>query len=145
MYAHILVPTDGSERSKDAASHGVQLAKVLGARVTGVTVSAPFPFISAEPAVLTDVPEEYEAKAAAAGEDRLRMIQEAADRAGVDYEGVQVFHEHPHEVIIEEATKRGCDLIGMASHGRRGVSALVLGSETHKVLTHSTIPTLVYR
>jgi nucleotide-binding universal stress UspA family protein len=123
----------------------VQLAKVVGARVTGVTVSEPFPLISADPAILTEVPEEYEAQATAAAEQRLQVIRERADQTGVDYEGVHVFHEHPWEVIIEEATKRGCDLIVMASHGRRGVAALVLGSETNKVLTHSRIPTLVYR
>jgi nucleotide-binding universal stress UspA family protein len=145
MYQHVLIPTDGSERSNAAAAHAVELAKTLGAKVTAIAVSDPFPFIAAEPAVLTDVPEQYEADAEAAGQDRLGTVQEAAQAAGVPYQGVHVFHDHPFEAIIDEADKQGCDLIVMASHGRRGISALVLGSETNKVLTHSTIPTLVYR
>ncbi len=145
MYHHLLIPTDGSERSHEALAHGVQLAKALGARVTGITVSAPFHVMTAEPAAMTDLPEQYEADAEAAGRDRLQAVQEAAEIAGVPYETVHVFHDHPYEAIIDEATKRDCDLIVMASHGRRGIAALVLGSETNKVLTHSTIPTLVYR
>jgi nucleotide-binding universal stress UspA family protein len=145
MCHHILIATDGSERSNSAAAHGIQLAKSLGANVTGITVSAPFHIMSAEPFAVTDVPEEYEADAESAGRARLRIIQEAAQAADVKYEGMHVFHDHPYRAIIDEATSRGCDLIVMASHGRRGISALVLGSETTKVLTHSTIPTLVYR
>ena len=145
MYQHLLISTDGSERSDEALAHGVQLARALGAKVTGLTVSAPFHIITVEPAAITDFPEQYEADAEAAGQERLRAVQDAAEAAGVPYEGVHVFHDHPYQVIIEEATKRGCDLIVMASHGRRGISALVLGSETNKVLTHSTIPVLVYR
>lgn len=145
MYQHLIIPTDGSERSNEAVTHGVQLAKSLGAKVTALTVSAPFHIITAEPAVMTDVPERYEADAEAAAQERLRGCRDIADAAGVPYDAVHVFHDHPYEAIIDEATKRGCDLIVMASHGRRGISALVLGSETNKVLTHSTIPTLVYR
>lgn len=145
MYQHLLIPTDGSERSNEALAHGVQLAKAVGAKVTGVTVSAPFHIVTVEPAILTDLPQQYEAEAEAAGQERLRAVQDAARAAGVPYEGVHVFHDRPYQAIIDEASKRGCDLIVMASHGRRGISALVLGSETNKVLTHSTIPTLVYR
>ncbi|MEW6476160.1 MAG: universal stress protein [Actinomycetota bacterium] len=145
MYEHVLIPTDGSDRSHDAAAHGVELARRLGARVTGITVSEPFQVITFEPMVMTDIPEDYEAKAKVAGHTRLAPIEDAAKAAGVPCEVVHVFHEHPWEAIIEEATKRGCDLIVMASHGRRGMAAVVLGSETNKVLTHCTIPTLVYR
>jgi nucleotide-binding universal stress UspA family protein len=145
MYEHILIATDGSDRSKVAVAHGMQLAKSVGAKVTAITVSAPFHILSVEPIVVTDVPEQYEADAEAAGRDRLGVVHEAARAADVPYEAVHVFHEHPYQAIIDEATSRGCDLIVMASHGRRGISALVLGSETNKVLTHSTIPTLVCR
>jgi nucleotide-binding universal stress UspA family protein len=73
------------------------------------------------------------------------VIQEAAKAAGVHCEAISVTSDQPHEAIIQVAKKRGCDLIMMASHGRKGVQGMLLGSETHKVLTHSRIPVLVYR
>ena len=88
---------------------------------------------------------DYEAEAWEIGHQYLAVIEAAARAAGVPYEGVHVLHDHPYEAILEVAKQRGCDLIVMASHGRRGIAALVLGSETHKVLTHGTIPTLVFR
>ena len=145
MYKHILIPTDGSELSNKAVDHGIGLAKALSAKVTAVTVSEPFHIFAVEPGMLTDTPDEYEKRIAALTGKYLKAAKDAATAAGVACEVVQVEHEHPYETIIDTARKRGCDAIVMASHGRRGVSAVVLGSETVKVLTHSNIPVVIVR
>ena len=145
MYKHILIPTDGSELSKKAVDHGIGLAKALNAKVTAVTVSEPFHIFAVEPGMLTDTPDEYEKRIAALTGKYLKAAKDAATAAGVPCDVVHVEHEHPYETVIDAARKRGCDAIVMASHGRRGVSAIVLGSETVKVLTHSTIPVVVVR
>jgi len=143
MYTHILIPTDGSDISRKAIRHGIALAKAVNAKVTAVTVSTPFHVFSVEPAMVTDTPETYQKHMATLAAKYLGEVAAAA--AGVSCETLHVEHEHPYRAIIDTANQRGCDLIVMASHGRRGVSAIVLGSETVKVLTHSTIPVLVYR
>src|SRR6516225_3698172 len=145
MYRHILIPTDGSELSKRAVQHGVDLAKSLGAQVTAMTVSTPFRIFAIEPAAVTGTPESYARRMAETAAKYLSAVKDAASAAPVTCDTVHVEHEHPYQAIIETAKKQGCDAIVMASHGRRGVSAIVLGSETLKVLTHSTIPVLVYR
>ena len=145
MYKHILIPTDGSELSEQAINYGVDLAKGANATVTGITVSTPFHIYSVEPGALTDNLESYTARMSTAAANWLARVKEVAAAANVSCEVVHAQHEHPYHAIIDTATNRGCDLILMASHGRRGISAIVLGSETVKVLTHSTIPVLVYR
>jgi nucleotide-binding universal stress UspA family protein len=145
MYKHILVPTDGSELSQKAIDHGIGLAKALNAKVTAVTVSEPFHVFAVEPGMVTDTPNEYKKRIAAVTAKYLKAAKDAATAAGVPCDMVQVEHEHPYEAIIDTARKKGCDAIVMASHGRRGVSAIVLGSETVKVLTHSKIPVVVVR
>ena len=145
MYKHILIPTDGSELSKKAVDQGIGLAKALNAKVTAVTVSEPFHVFAVEPGMVTDTPDEYKKRIAAVAAKYLEAAKNAATTAGVPCDVVQVEHEHPYETIIDMARKRGCDAIVMASHGRRGVSAVVLGSETVKVLTHSNIPVVVVR
>jgi nucleotide-binding universal stress UspA family protein len=145
MYKHILIPTDGSELSKKAVDHGIGLAKALNAKITCVTVSAPFHIFAVEPGMVTDTPDEYKKRIAALTAKYLKAAKDAATAAGVPCDVVQVEHEHPYETIIDTAKNRGCDTIVMASHGRRGVSAVVLGSETVKVLTHSNIPVVVVR
>jgi nucleotide-binding universal stress UspA family protein len=145
MYQHILLPTDGSELSNKAIPQGIELAKSIGARVTGIHVSPHFHTLSIDPLLVTDRADDYEADAEEIGQQCLAVIEAAALAAGVPYEGVHVLHDHPYQAILDAAKLRGCDLIVMASHGRRGMAALVLGSETHKVLTHGTIPTLVCR
>jgi nucleotide-binding universal stress UspA family protein len=145
MYKHILIPTDGSELSNKAVDHGIGLAKALNAKVTAVTVSEPFHIFAIEPVMVTDTPDEYKKRVAALTGKYLKAAKDAATAAGVACDVVQVEHEHPYETIIDTARKRGCDAIVMASHGRRGVSAVVLGSETVKVLTHSNIPVVVVR
>jgi nucleotide-binding universal stress UspA family protein len=145
MYAHILLPTDGSELSKMAIREGVDLAKALGARVTGVTVTTPFHVFSASVSMITDTPEQYTKHMAARAAQYLDVAKKIAAVAGVPCDAVHVEHEHPYQAIIETAQNRGCDAILMASHGRHGMSAIVLGSETLKVLTHSIVPVIVYR
>jgi len=145
MYRHILIATDGSELSMQAVTHAVALAKALNAKLTVVTVSEPFHVLAVDPILLTDTPESYKARAAAFAAEYLREVEDKAAASGVRCNNVHVEDEQPYRAIIDTATKKGCDLIVMASHGRRGVSAILLGSETVKVLTHTSIPVLVYR
>jgi len=146
MFSHLLIPTDGSPLSDAAVKRGVELAKEMNAKVTGLHVAEPFRVLSTESEVLKDTREEYYASARANAEQVLAAFETAAKSAGVSaFERVFVVSDHPYEAIIDTARDKGCDLILMASHGRRGLQALLLGSETHKVLVHSKIPVLVYR
>ena len=145
MHRHILIPTDGSELSLNAIEYGMALAKAVNARVTAVTVSPPFNTFAVEPDMVIDTPEHYAKRMATIADKYLKVVKEAAVTAGVSCETVHIEHDQPYLAIIETAARQSCDLVVMASHGRRGVSAIVLGSETVKVLTHSTIPVLVVR
>ena len=145
MYRHILIPTDGSELSQQAVASGVAMAKAIGAKVTVVTVSMPFHIFAVEPGLVTDTREEYERHAAASAAKYLQAGKQAASAAGVGCDTAHVEHPHPYQAIIDTARQKACDLVVMASHGRRGISAVVLGSETLKVLTHSATPVLVVR
>ncbi|ACA16970.1 UspA domain protein [Methylobacterium sp. 4-46] len=143
MYQHILVPTDGTSISASAVKNAVSLAKTVGAKVTVLTVVARFPALplgASNPYV-----DEFTRHAHADADRRLTEAEQEAKRVGVSCEVVKVEDRQPYEAIIETAEARGCDLIAMASHGRRGFSALVIGSETMKVLTHSKLPVLIYR
>jgi nucleotide-binding universal stress UspA family protein len=145
MYKHILIPTDGSELSRKAIEHGVALAKAVNAKVTAVTVTAPFHVFAIQPSMVTHTPEQYEKYAADLAAKDLSVAKEAAKAAGISCDTVCVEHEDPYRAIVDTARQKACDLIVMASHGRRGISAIVLGSETVKVLTHSAVPVLVVR
>ena len=145
MFQHILIPTDGSVLSAAALAKGISFAREIGAKVTVLTVIEPFHVLSAESKQLTDTRISYEKHAKAEAARYLAEAESKAKAAGVQFTAVQVEQEHPYKAIIETAANGGCDLIAMASHGRRGVSALIIGSETTKVLTHSSIPVLVYR
>jgi nucleotide-binding universal stress UspA family protein len=145
MYQHILIATDGSALAQTAVTHGIALARAIKARVTAVTVTAPFHVFTAEPAMLEDTPASYRERMAKHTDRVLTGVVGAAKAAGVNCETVHVENEHAYQGIIDTARAKSCDLILMASHGRRGVSALLLGSETVKVLTHSKIPVLVHR
>ena len=145
MYKHMLIPTDGSSLSELAIGQGITLAKSVGAKVTAITVFTPFHTIAIEPMMITATAEQYQKECDALGEKYLRVVKDDAEAAEVPCEAIRVVHDHPHQAIIETADTRGCDLIFMASHGRRGMAALVLGSETTKVLTHTRIPVLVCR
>jgi nucleotide-binding universal stress UspA family protein len=145
VFRNILVPTDGSDLAAKAVEQGVLFAKEIGAKITALTVTEPFHLVSVEPSQLGYTPIEYKKHAQAHAEKVLGSVSAAAKLAGVGCDTLHTEHEHVYQAIIEAAGYRGCDLIVMASHGRRGVSAVVLGSETVKVLTHSKIPVLVYR
>ena len=145
MFKHVLVATDGSQLSEKAALNAVQLAKSMSARLTAVTASIPFHVFATDAVVVTDTDDVYKEECNRQAEKYLGVIKTAAESSGLSFEGIHVFHDHPYAAIIDTASNRGCDLICMASHGRRGIAALVLGSETMKVLTHSKIPVVVWR
>jgi nucleotide-binding universal stress UspA family protein len=145
MFKNILIATDGSELAWKAVEHGIALAKSLGAKVTVVTVTVPFHIFTLDPLVVEDTADQYRKRIHEHAAKLLGSIANAAKSAGVACDTVHLENEHPYRAIIDAANSHGCDLITMASHGRRGVSALLLGSETVKVLTHSKIPVLVHR
>jgi len=145
MFKHILIPTDGSSLSEAAVTMGLAIAGSFGARATVLTVSVPFHVVTTETLALSDTKESYAVDAEKRADSRLRFGLDQAKSAGVVANGLHVFNDHPFEAIIEAAIKHGCDLIVMASHGRRGIAGLLLGSETTKVLTHSKIPVMVCR
>ncbi len=145
MYKHILIPTDGSELSEKALRQGIALAKVFGARVSALTVSPTFHNLAVDPVMVTATPDQYEKDCQVRADKYLGVAKIEAGIAGVPCETQHVVNDHPFQVIVDTARTKNCDLIVMASHGRRGMSALLLGSETTKVLTHSKIPVLVCR
>jgi nucleotide-binding universal stress UspA family protein len=175
MYKNILIPTDGTEFSEKAIRHGIALAKLAGAKITGVTVTNAFrglagvqvprvdrtdPIVHLDDGSVAAMPKIYGAARFDEQFDKLEKIRQqrgnivravldtievAAKASSVPCELVEVEDEHPYKGIIRTAKEKGCDLIVMASHGRRGISALVIGSETHKVVTHTNIPVLICR
>jgi nucleotide-binding universal stress UspA family protein len=148
MFSHVLVPTDGSDLSAKAITHAVELAASLKARLTAFHAYPEYhPVVLYEYVGPIDAMSRRDYLLAAKGTaDRyLASVMDAARAAGLDPDSVSVASDHPHEAIIKTAKKKKCDLIVMASHGRRGVSGLLLGSVTQKVLTHSSIPVLVVR
>ena len=145
MFKHILLPTDGSELSAAAIKQGIRFAKSIGAKVMGLCVMPlQHPFFY-ETEIPMDALEHAAKRCKELAEKYLAAIEKEAKAAGVTCDVVYEKNDYPYEAIIRVAKQKGCDLIMMASHGRRGVGALLLGSETQKVLTHSKIPVLVYR
>ena len=144
MYTNILIPTDGSELAGKAVQHGIALAKQISAKVTALTVLPPFHTFTTDAQMIEDTPDQYKVRMQKHAEKTLGAVA-SGQAAGVACETVQVEHEHPYQAILDTAESKGCDLIVMASHGRHGISAIVLGSETVKVLTHCKIPVLVHR
>lgn len=147
MFKHILVPTDGSPLSEGTVARAVSFAKDAGARITFFYAQPDFPMpIYGEGALIDPTTPEQFAKSA---EEEARKIlgkaKTVADSEGVAADTDTIVNEVPYEAVIDAAKRHGCDLIFMASHGRRGIAGLLLGSETQKVLTHSNIPVLVYR
>src|SRR5262245_8764972 len=145
MYKRILIPTDGSTLSDSAVRQGVALAKSIGAAVTALTVSPKFHTFALDPNAVADTAASYEQHCNERATRYLGFAEKMARAAGVPYKGLHVIEDHPYLAIIDTAKGEGCDLILLASHSRKRVSALVLGSETATVLTHTTIPTLVCR
>jgi len=145
MFKHILLPTDGSKLSEKAIKHGVRVAKTLGAKLTMLNVMPKFHTFTYDADMLEDTRKEYEEHAAARARGFLDFGRKVAGAAGVECDGLKVASDQPFKEIIKTAKKKGCDMILMALHGRRGIEGFLLGSETQKVLTHSSIPVLVYR
>ena len=145
MFKHVLLPTDGSNLSEAAVRMGVQLAKTVNAKVTGFHVMPEFHVFTYKTEMLEDTKREFAKDSNAYAAQYLSVIETAAKAAGVPCEVVSAVNDHPYEAIIKVAKQRECDLIVMASHGRKGMQAVLLGSETQKVLTHSHMPVLVCR
>ena len=144
MFKRILVPTDGSELTQKAVTTAIGLAKSLSAGLYTLSVKEPFPYSAISEMQPVPPQEFFDAQERIASE-RVNAVRAACKAAGQTCEAHTVEAVHPWEAIIEHATNTGCDLIVMSSHGRRGVAALLLGSETQKVLTHTSIPVLVVR
>lgn len=145
MFTHLLIPTDGSQLSERAIRKGIAFAKSINAKVTGFHVVPEFHVFTYRTEMLEDTEKQFAEDSKAHAAQFLGVIESAAKEAGVRCDTAYVTHDHPYEAIIKAAEERGCDLIMMASHGRRGVRGVLLGSETQKVLTHGRTPVLVYR
>jgi len=145
MFGHVLIPTDGSHLSTAAMQAAMTFARDAGAKATALTVVEPFHIFSASPDQVETTRADYEERARAHAGEILAAAEHEARRLGVSCDVLQLQSDDPYLAIIDTAQERGCDLIAMGSHGRRGVAALVLGSVTQKVLTHSKLPVLVYR
>ncbi|WP_127142763.1 universal stress protein [Pelagibacterium montanilacus] len=144
MYKHILIATDGSELGTKGIDHGLKLAKTCGAKVYILTVTDVWSagaLATAGPATIA----EYDTALRSAVTDILKQAAGFAEAAGVQYQTRHLPNRYPADAIVETAQSQGCDLIVMASHGRRGFRRMLLGSQTTEVLTASTIPVLVVR
>ena len=144
MYKRILVPTDGSDITGKAVQSAIAMAKLTGAELFGIGVKEPFPY-SAISEMQPIPPQEFFDSQERIAVKHLQAVRDAADAAGVKCTAASIEALHPWEAILDYGKQQDCDLIVMASHGRRGVAALLLGSETQKVLTHGAVPVLVVR
>jgi nucleotide-binding universal stress UspA family protein len=146
MFKNILIPTDGSERAQTAVRTGIELAKVHHARITGVHVIPDYHLLIAYEGAFDPVTEErIEEEAKTRAETYLAFVRKVAQDAGVPCDTVCETSDHPYDAILKTANAHKCDLIVMTSHGRKGLAAMLLGSETRKVLTHGKVPVLVVR
>lgn len=147
MFKHILVPTDGSELSTTAVRHAINFARETGAKITFFFAKPDYPVAFYGEGALIDPssPEKFASMADAQSQALLSAAATLAHEAGVTCDTCSAINDITYLAIIEAAQNTGCDLIFMASHGRRGISGLLLGSETQRVLTHSSIPVLVWR
>jgi nucleotide-binding universal stress UspA family protein len=147
MFKHILIPTDGSELSIETIKRAVSFAREVGARISFFYAKPDYPVAFYGEGALIDptTPEKFAEMAERQAREILSKAESLSRNAGVECDTMTAVSDVPYQAIIDAASRAGCDLIFMASHGRRGISGLLLGSETQKVLTHSTIPVLVYR
>ena len=144
MYKRLLIATDGSDVTQKAVESAISLARATGGELFAISVKEPFPYGAVAEMQPTPPQEFFDAQERIAGE-RVRAVVSAATEAGLRCQAHTVEALHPWEAILDHAKTQNCDLVVMASHGRRGLSALLLGSETQKVLTHSSIPVLVVK
>jgi nucleotide-binding universal stress UspA family protein len=145
MFKHVLIPTDGSEQSELAVRSGINLATSLGARVTVLASSRPFRVVAAEPLMIADTREEYERRVEHSAWRRLQAAEDIARNVRVECDTAHWLGEYPDRAIVATAERRDCDVIIMASQGRKGAFATVLGRDTKNVLHRSKIPVLVWR
>jgi len=147
MYKHFLIPTDGSEPSEAAVDAALKLAAETGAKVLALNIQMPFvpPAFAEMPIAPPFTDAEYEKAVMQASERVLASVKARADALQVSCKTLTKLDTSVWETIIDVADDEACDLIFMASHGRKGLAALILGSETQKVLTHSGVPVLVHR
>jgi nucleotide-binding universal stress UspA family protein len=148
MYSHILVPTDGSELSINAAHQAFELAKLCKAKMTAIMVSPTFRQLQQDGFIVptsTTLRERWEEQMNERASKTLDAICADAKKSGVDCHSLHVFGDAPYEAIIEAANQHGCDVIAMGSHGHGGVKQFFVGSETTRVLSHTKIPVMVYR
>ena len=145
MFKHILIPTDGSDLSNVAVVNGVRFAKEIGARITGLTVTEPYHYLAVEGVPIGSTQDQHDADMKQVAAENLRALQSAAAASAVPLQVLHASSYHPYEEIVNAAEAQGCDVIFLASHGRRGMRAVLMGSETTKVLTHTKIPVVVYR
>ena len=146
MFKSILIPTDGSELSQRAVKMAMELAKLHRARVTGIHVIPDYHLLIAYEGAFDPITEErIEEEAKTRAQGYLAYVQKSAQDAGVECDTVCETSDHPYDAILKTAAARQCDLIVMTSHGRKGLAAILLGSETRKVLTHTRIPVLIVR
>ena len=143
MYTHILISTDGSELAQRGVDHGLSLAKALGSKVTIVTVTEPFPILAMGDGGWAPDFKGYEAGQTEFAEGILSAVKASAAKMRVEVNTVHVPNGHPASAIVDTAQKLGCNLIVMASHGRRGIKKVLLGSQTSEVLVTATVPVLV--
>jgi nucleotide-binding universal stress UspA family protein len=145
MFKHVLLPTDGSKLSDKSVRQGIRLAKTMQARVTALHVIPKYHTFTYQSDMLETTREDYNRASEKRAEEFLRHVKRVAAGAGVECDTVHAISDQPFREIIRIAERKDCDLILMASHGRKGLEGILLGSETQKVLTHSKTPVLVYR
>jgi nucleotide-binding universal stress UspA family protein len=145
VYKHLLIATDGSELAQKAVDQGLDLAKAINARATVIYVTPSWASIISGRLAFTFPPETYNKAVAEEASEILSKVEDAAKKAAITCDAMHVIDRFPAEGIIETANARGCDLIVMASQGRRGLGRLILGSQANEVVTRSTIPVLVCR
>ncbi|HEX5343347.1 MAG TPA: universal stress protein [Duganella sp.] len=145
MFKSILLPTDGSELSDKATTIAIDFARLHQARIVTITVIQPMllPSLGDSGAMLSA--DQFQTQMQNAARHHIEKVTSAARAAGIPCEGIIAMSPNPYEEIVEAASKHGCDLIMMASHGRKGLNKLFLGSETQRVLSHTTLPVLVLR
>ncbi len=145
MFQRILVPTDGSELSEKAVQGAIDIASRINGSIVGLCVSQPYPYSPLTEGAIAGDAVGFENRSLEIATDHVERIKDAANKAGVPCEAVVTKSLEPYKDIVETAKKMNCDSIFMASHGRRGLNRLLLGSETQKVLAHADVPVVVYR
>lgn len=145
MYKHILIAVDGSDIAEHAAQHGLELAKRVGAKCTAMMALRPWHTVAPGEIMVAFPEAEYLKGAAAHAEKSLKKIGALASKQKVECETFIVSDKEPWQAIVDSTKALDCDLIVMGSHGRSGLTKLILGSEAQKVLTHATVPVLIHR